>query len=49
MELLTKYYIEQEIVTNMATDKLPSEAYLDKNLPYTQTGMNIIKYVNLAL
>ena len=43
MELLKKYYIEQDIVTNTATDKFPSEAYLDLNLPYTQTGIIIIK------
>jgi hypothetical protein len=42
LELLRKFYIEQDGVTVTATDKFPSEAYLDKNLPYTQTGVNII-------
>lgn len=50
MELLRKFYIDQDSVTVTATDKFPSEAYLDKNLPYTQTGMDIInRQVRLAL
>lgn len=38
LDLLAKFYIDLDIVTNHATDKLPSDAYVDPKLPYTQTG-----------
>ena len=45
LKLLTKFYTEQDIITNAAVDKFPSGAYLDPKLPYTQTGiMSIIEY-----
>lgn len=40
-ELLVKFYVDQEVVTIPATDKLPPDAYVDQNLPYTLTGKNI--------
>ena len=31
LDLLAKFYIDLDIVTNHATDKLPSDAYVDPN------------------
>jgi hypothetical protein len=39
LEFLRKFYTEQNIVTNPAADKFPSDAYLDPKLPYTKTGI----------
>ena len=41
MELLRKFYPEQDMITNAAIDKFPSGAYMDPKLPYTQTGINV--------
>ena len=40
LQLLNKFYEEHQIVTNLATDRKPLEAYIDPKLAYTQTGMN---------
>ena len=42
LQLLNKFYEEHQIVTNLATDRKPLEAYIDPKLAYTQTGMNSI-------
>ena len=39
LQLLNKFYEEYQIITNEASDRIPSEAYIDPKLPYTQTGM----------
>ena len=38
VNLLNKFYTDQEAVTIQAKDNLPADAYVDPNLPYTQTG-----------
>ena len=43
-ELLRRFYIDQEIVTIRAADKLPTDAYLDETLPYTRTGSHCIYF-----
>lgn len=47
MKLLTKFYTEQDIITNAAVDKFPSGAYLDPKLPYTQTGINVNNRISM--
>jgi hypothetical protein len=42
LQLLNKFYEEHQVVTNEATDRIPSEAYIDPKLAYTQTGLNTI-------
>ena len=42
LQLLNKFYEGHQIVTNDASDKIPSEAYINPKLAYTQTGMNTI-------
>ena len=41
-ELLGRFYIDQDVVTIRSTDKLPADAYLDENLPYTRTGRHVL-------
>ena len=42
LQLLNKFYEGNPIVTNEASDRIPSEAYIDPKIAYTQTGMNTI-------
>jgi hypothetical protein len=42
LELLNKFYKDHPIVKNDATDRIPSEAYIDPKLAYTQTGRNTL-------
>ena len=43
LEFLRKFYKEQDVVTHPANDKLPIDAHLNPDLPYTQTGGLFIK------
>ena len=38
LELLRKFYKEQDVVIHPAADIIPIDAHLDPDLPYTQTG-----------
>ena len=44
-DLLAKLYIDQEVVTIHAIDRMPADTYLDQKLPYTQTGNVICNHV----
>ena len=36
--LLTQFYVEQDLVKNVAMDQMAKDVFVDPSLPYTQTG-----------
>lgn len=52
VNLLNKFYTDQEAVAIQAKDNLPADAYVDPNLPYTQTGyeyISMFSFINMKL